>query len=247
MTKVEIITRIYEKIGFSKKDATTSSSCKAPVTVSTAKKGDLMANDLDNLAKKYGTDKSSDHHYYTRAYEQYLGTKRMATRSVLEIGIFKGSSMKMWEEYFPEASIYGIDIDPSTTQYQGGRRQVFIGDQADFNFLNLVVQKTGGNFDLVIDDGIHKMNYVIKSFVTLFPAVAPGGLYVIEDMAFESDVGFFAKIIQDSQGRYLSNLDWFINNGYRCDFRFNRDDMDYFEKNIFGVHFYRGLVFIQKK
>ena len=45
------------------------------------------------------------------------------------------------------------------------------------------MKESGGNFDVIIDDGGH-MNYMIyQSFITLWEhALAPGGLYFIEDL-----------------------------------------------------------------
>ena len=35
--------------------------------------------------------------------------------------------------------------------------------------------------DIIIDDGSHLNEHVIESFRLLFPSLAPGGLYVVED------------------------------------------------------------------
>src|SRR5438552_12713312 len=72
---------------------------------------------LDYLALKYDTDKSSRSHGYTTIYEQFLEPIRHNVSSMLEIGIGDGQSIKMWEEYFPNATIYGLDMNGFTPRF----------------------------------------------------------------------------------------------------------------------------------
>ena len=44
------------------------------------------------------------------------------------------------------------------------------------------IQENGGDFDIIIDDGSHKMNHQQISFDVLFPHLKSGGIYVIEDL-----------------------------------------------------------------
>jgi hypothetical protein len=48
-------------------------------------------------------------HTYIDEYEKLLGQYR-ENSSVLEIGICRGESIKMWDEYFINSKVYGIDI-----------------------------------------------------------------------------------------------------------------------------------------
>ena len=87
----------------------------------------------------------------------------------------------MWEKYFPHAKICGLDIDVRCLQHASDRSQVIIGDQADQETLQRVVQ-AAGPFDIVIDDGGHCMDQVLFSLSFLWPYMRPNGLYVIEDL-----------------------------------------------------------------
>src|SRR5205085_4846802 len=59
-------------------------------------------------------------------------------------------------------------------------------DQADVATLREIVRRDlGGELDLVIDDGSHLPGPTLASFETLFPLLALGGRYVIEDWAWE--------------------------------------------------------------
>lgn len=136
---------------------------------------------LDQLAIKYGSDKSSYSHKYTYFYDMFFNPIKDSNLKLLEIGIAQGASLRMWKEYFPTSLIYGIDHSPGCKQYEEQRISVFIGDQSNKEFL-LQTLKTTGDLDIVIDDGSHVSYHQIASFEVLFPYVKKGGYYVIEDL-----------------------------------------------------------------
>ena len=144
--------------------------------------------ELDRLALKYGSDKATVRvgplvpKGYTTYYERHLAPLRHAPITLLEIGIWKGASLRMWAEYFPNAKIVGIDSDASCLGMQDGRTSVYVGDQSDRDFLRKVVESVGSPFDVIIDDGGHRMEQQITSVQELFPTMARGGLYAIEDL-----------------------------------------------------------------
>ena len=51
-------------------------------------------------------------HDYLRIYEREFSKWRDSEIHLLEIGVNKGASIKLWLEYFTYASIYGVDINP---------------------------------------------------------------------------------------------------------------------------------------
>ena len=75
--------------------------------------------------------------------------------------------------------IHGIDIYDKT-YHDETRIKTFKGSQADPEFLRSVLNEIGTP-DIIIDDGSHRSEHVIASFQVLFPALAAGGIYVIED------------------------------------------------------------------
>lgn len=137
---------------------------------------------FDEIALAAGTDKASNIHGYCEKYERYLGLDRNAELLVLEIGIYEGASLQMWRDYLERAKIVGIDINPACKRYEDlpGRIHVEIGSQDDAGFLSIVKAKHGP-FDMVLDDGSHLQQHVIASFRSLWDAVKPGGIYVVED------------------------------------------------------------------
>jgi cephalosporin hydroxylase len=111
-------------------------------------------------------------------YRELLAPYRLANSvTMLEIGVNKGGSLAAFAEFMPRATIYGIDHDKRLA----GRENVFIGDQADSDFLMWVVGRVGA-LDVVIDDGGHKADQQQISFEHFWPIVKPGGYYVIEDL-----------------------------------------------------------------
>lgn len=59
---------------------------------------------------------------------------------------------------------------------------IFAGDQADPIFLQKFINESGGEFDVIIDDGGHTMDQQLTSLEYLWKIVKPGGLYIIEDL-----------------------------------------------------------------
>lgn len=136
---------------------------------------------LTAMADRYGTDKGTQGHNYTRAYELYFSPIRQKARKVFEIGVWKGASLRMWRDYFPNAKIYGIDI-ADTSSVNSQRISTFVADQANRKQLKAFIDKAGGDFDIILDDGGHRMEQQQISFGYLFSYVKPGGYYVIEDV-----------------------------------------------------------------
>lgn len=121
------------------------------------------------------TDKGSAHSYI-EVYEDLLKDKKVGV--MLEIGVFKGYSLAMWQEFFPLELVLGLDID--LTHIEAPNLKVVQGDATDAEF----VRETFGHlrFDLVIDDGSHLLEDQIKSFEAFRPLTNQGSLYVIEDI-----------------------------------------------------------------
>merc|ERR1712093_204385 len=154
----------------------------------------LQVNDRPSfldIATKYGTDKVTTHHY-NYMYQKYLEPLRDDKIKVLEIGLGcnmgygPGASYHTWLEYFPHVDLYFIEYDAECAdkwKAETTRATIFTGDQADVAFLERFLGETGGNFDVMIDDGGHTMQQQIVSLQTLFKGVVPGGIYFCEDLA----------------------------------------------------------------
>lgn len=138
----------------------------------------LRPTKLSWLASVYGSDKGVTAHQYVDLYESILAPHRRSYSRVLEIGIYKGASILMWRDFFPNAEIFGLDIE--TVEVPGPRITTLQGDQSAPETIERL--RSLGPFDLIVDDGSHKAEHILASFAGLFDSVKPGGWYVIEDM-----------------------------------------------------------------
>ncbi len=119
--------------------------------------------------------------HYFPIYDRHLSPYRGRDLRVLEIGVYQGGSLDMWQWYLgPSSTLIGIDIDETATQLAAKDKIIVIGDQSDRDFLASVVQRYGP-FDIIIDDGGHTMEQQITSIDVLFPSLVEGGVYIVED------------------------------------------------------------------
>ena len=120
---------------------------------------------------------------YGNIYDKHFAPFRDQPINILEIGVLRGGSMRMWEKYFPNANIFGIDIDKDCLQYQSDRTKIFIGDQSDVSFLRNVKAKIP-RVDILIDDGSHRAKDQKATFEEMYYHVRKPGVYLIEDIEF---------------------------------------------------------------
>lgn len=144
---------------------------------------------LDEIGKRFRTDKSSLGHDYLRHYERFFRPFRQDGITLVEIGGKKGASLRMWSEYFPCARIICIDVDPTVGQLRIDRVTAHIGDAGSPSFLASVREKYG-TARIVLDDGSHRWDHQRIAFKELFSTVEPGGYYVIEDIHTSHEEGF---------------------------------------------------------
>lgn len=136
---------------------------------------------LLELMRKHQTDKAK--HRFDVPFSFFFDEhRRHQVTSVLELGIKKGASLRVWEEFFPRATIYGVDINPKAARQASGRSRIFIGGQADVTLLAQVSAAASG-FDLIVDDGSHMADDQVASLTYLWPFLRPPyGIYAIEDL-----------------------------------------------------------------
>lgn len=131
---------------------------------------------LTEIGIKYNTDKAT-YHRYTDIYDRVLSHLREVNVKLLEIGVLYGSSIKMWEEYFKNGLIYGVDIYDKS-QYNTSRITTLIANQEkEADLLSIP-----NNFDIIIDDGGHTMLQQQLTLKILLPKLKPGGIYILEDL-----------------------------------------------------------------
>jgi hypothetical protein len=213
-------------------------------------------NHLKAIGLRHGTDKAV-HNFkgvtYLDVYAEYVPVHAVdcapTVDCMLEIGVYKGASLRTWREYFPKTTeVWGLDIDPSVAK---GDPLIVTGSQTDPEAIAKVAP--GKLFDLVVDDGSHLVQHIITSFELIWPRVAPGGLYVIEDLLM-SYVEDMSSTHRDS----VAGVSWpgqKYNNPEECRnerWRFNSwimgkiGALDRQEGNIRSISFHSEIVFIRK-
>ena len=194
----------------------------------------------------YGNTGATVHKWrgYLANYHRHLARFRNTPVRLLEIGVYRGGSLQLWRTYFGEqALIFGIDIDPICSQYDGKAGSVRIGSQADPSFLRSVVREMGG-IDVVIDDGSHSAPHQKVSFDTLFPLLSPQGVYICEDTMTAYLPGFYG-------GGYRRKTNFLevaktIVDDLHADFHDRPQGVPNANRTIAGLHFYQGMVVIEK-
>jgi hypothetical protein len=149
--------------------------------------------ELSRLALTHPTDKGLTFfpfHGYTPNYERLFAAHRGRPITLLEIGLARKRdrnnprvtcpSLELWADYFPQATLLGFDIDDFSNVKQP-RTTIYRGDQGSPADLARVVA-AHPRLDIVIDDGSHASWHQQVSLSSLWPALAPDGLYVIEDL-----------------------------------------------------------------
>lgn len=137
---------------------------------------------LEEIGLKYGTDKVE--HRYLSHYEEALGHLRDKSIKMLEIGVYRGQSLLMWQEYFQRAEVHGADIDFSLSEkiLEGVPRLHLHMVNCDFMSDLKTFARVHTGFDLIVDDGGHTMRQQQLALKVLWKHLLPGGVFVMEDL-----------------------------------------------------------------
>ena len=133
---------------------------------------------------------------YAPAYEELLEGRVPAV--LVELGVFRGTSLAVWCDLFPNARIIGLDIDPTRFQDEELRdRGAFILNlpkllawDAYVPNSDKVAEAAGSGIDVFIDDGPHTRTAILLVAKEMKHLMAPGSVYIVED---HEDGGRFLK------------------------------------------------------
>jgi len=180
--------------------------------------------------------------HYFDIYERHFSRFRGRAVNVLELGVYSGGSLQMWEKYFgSHCQILGVDIEPDCKAYESDCVKVFIGNQGDRTFWGRFREQVP-NLDIVIDDCSHQPEDQIVSFEELFPHLRSGGVYLCEDITHVLNP--FASYLYGF-AHNLNALDGFQN---------NVDDKERrqvcratpFQSAIGSIHFYPYVTVVER-
>ncbi|MEY4695846.1 MAG: hypothetical protein RIT14_274 [Pseudomonadota bacterium] len=184
--------------------------------------------------------------HYLDVYDGLLGPWMGKPVSFLEIGVYKGGSLRMWRDFFaPDARLTFIDIDPACKALEIPGTDIRIGDQTDTALLATLAAERGP-FDIIVDDGGHKMDQQITSFRSLWPALRDGGLYIVEDVHTSYWPGFGGGL--RASGSFVEFAKDLID---RMHSWYTEDDAGFplhpMARELGGITFHDSLVILQKR
>ena len=184
--------------------------------------------------------------HYLDIYDKLLRDWQGRDVSFLEIGVYKGGSIRMWRDFWgPKSTVTFLDIDPACAALQLDGTKVEIGDQTDTAFLKRIAE-TYGPFDMIVDDGGHKMDHQNVSFRELWPHLKDRGLYIVEDTHTSYWPGFGGGYkAPQSFIEKCKNLIDLMHSWYT-----DQDDIFPFHaaaRQVHSVQFYDSLVVIEKE
>ena len=139
----------------------------------------MRSTELD--LSRYDSDKIGNR--YLEKYDPVFTPLADRPVNLLEVGVFKGGSLLLWKDYFPNGTISGIDLQMPPDWQDQDRVRLFQGSQSDTTFLDRVATEVAPDgFDVIIDDASHIGSLTEITFWHLFTNhLKQGGIYVIED------------------------------------------------------------------
>lgn len=134
----------------------------------------------------YETDKGTVHSYLD-VYEEILAPYRETAENILEIGVFKGHSLRLWTEYF-KGGVIGVDchIKPHggladlTDIVKLGAFNILIFDATNKDIVKEAFKNI--KFDVIIEDANHSIEQQVELYNVYKDYLNDGGIYIVEDV-----------------------------------------------------------------
>jgi hypothetical protein len=114
--------------------------------------------------------------------------------ALLEIGVWQGHSLAMWNEYFEKATIVGLDIAPSRCLFDVDVREC---DATNAEQIQSVLGDS--TYDYIIDDGSHRVEDQVRSLELLWDRLNGGGKYFVEDIAGDGELQTILSSLKPDQ------------------------------------------------
>jgi hypothetical protein len=170
----------------------------------------VWATDLCRLMAGYGSDKGIGWHTYTPFYQALFLERRENVTALFELGLgtnnedtpsnmgahgTPGASLRGWRDFFPNAQVYGADIDRRVL-FTEERIETFFVDQCDpTTFDALWSNIPDVAFDFFLDDGLHTFDAASLTMTHAIGKVKSGGYYIIEDV-MRGDVEAYLGLVE---------------------------------------------------
>ena len=182
---------------------------------------------LEELINNDKTDKNTTHSYIP-LYQELLEGKKETAKNVLEVGIYKGGSIKLWSEFFTNATIYGLDIVSfdfvlDELKNKNNIKLYTSYDAYDENTFKLNFLCKGIKFDFMLDDGPHTLESMYV-FIKLYSQImTDDGILIIEDVQDYKWIDILKLAVPDNLQKYIKVYDLRENKGRYDDIVFTID------------------------
>jgi hypothetical protein len=186
-----------------------------------------------NLSNKDNSNIKNEWDIYTQVYIPLF--RNLKPKRIFELGLCfinsnvdsnmgpnvrTGASLYGWNEYFPDAEIYGADID-SEFLISTEKIKKFYCDKTNIYSIEKLWKQheLQDQFDIIIDDGLHSFKSIIIFFENSIHKLRTRGYFCIENVRTDQ-LDQWEKIIQGSRQIYL-NFQFQI---FRLDNILNKND-----------------------
>jgi hypothetical protein len=170
-----------------------------------------------NNSDKGSTDLLTSWHNYTtfyysifkdmqqspiRLFELGLGTNNVNIPSNMGSNGRPGASLYGWSEFFPNAKIFGADIDKNIL-FNTPRIRTFFCDQTNPDIIKNMWKSPDlqDNFDIIIEDGLHTFPANVCFFENSIHKLNTKGYYIIEDID-NKEAHLFGNKIKEWKNKY---------------------------------------------
>ena len=150
----------------------------------------------------------------------------------------------MWKWFFTDAQIVGVDIEDKSFVDED-RITSYLGSQTDRVLMERIVAEHGAP-TIVIDDGSHRPQDVVDSFAILFPLLADGGLYVIEDIQTSYWPQWGGSLDLDDPATSMAMVRRLLDGLNHEEFLDADHEPTYTDRHVVAVHSYHNLVVVVK-
>jgi hypothetical protein len=157
------------------------------------------------------TDHFTTHAAYLPVYERLFKPWKDTEKSILEIGVAGGGGLQMYHDWFPKASLKGVDVNSLPPDLLGMDRISFFKQNAYQESSVELFKRVP--FAVMIDDGPHNLESQEFFVAKYTPLLVSGGVAVVEDVRYIEDFERLAQRVPagyDSMGidlRYAGPAD----------------------------------------
>jgi len=168
---------------------------------------EFIEHKLDNICDNENTDKNTQHTYFD-VYDNLLKNKRNSAKNILEIGIYNGGSIKLWNDYFHKADIYGIDENNNITIdsiKHNNKIHLYVNIKHPYHPLFFINEFSLSkiNFDIIIDNGDHDINNQILFIKGYSNLLTQDGILIIESVQDINHIQTLIDVVPQELKKYI--------------------------------------------